>query len=228
MESSPQHITISDEDLHLESLPDATQEAFLEARTFAFLSELQWYLAGGTALALQEGHRESVDLGFFTQEKAFSIEKLESQISKKTEWTSTLSETGTLYGVINDAKVGFISYPFFTPSKLLDSESIAIPHRDDIAVMKIIAISQRGTKRDFIDLYWYTTHHKPLLEILEQVPRQYAEIQHNETHLIKSLVYFEDAEDDPEPKLFFDADWDTVKSHFKAEVPKVTKELLGI
>lgn len=77
----------------------------------------------------------------------------------------------------------------------------------DIAVMKIIAISQRGKKRDFFDLYWYIINREPLLAVLQRVKEQYPKTQHNYHHIIKSLTYFEEAQEDPQPQIFFDATW---------------------
>lgn len=139
------------EQLHLDALPITTRKAFLHSIHLPFFSSSGWYLAGGTALALQVGHRQSVDLDFFTSQETFS-EKAAAE---------------TL----------------------------------DIAVMKVVAISQRGRKRDFIDLYWLCRHQLTLLESIERAERQY-NVKQNRNHLLKSLVYFEDAEADPMPTLF--------------------------
>ncbi|MBI4128310.1 MAG: nucleotidyl transferase AbiEii/AbiGii toxin family protein, partial [Parcubacteria group bacterium] len=69
----------------------------------------------------------------------------------------------------------------------------------DIAVMKIIVISQRGRKRDFVDLYWYAQHVEPLGAVLERLPDQYPTVAHDYHHILKSLIYFADAEEDPMP-----------------------------
>jgi len=53
-------------------------------------------------------------------------------------------------------------------------------------------------------------------------------VSHNYQHIVKALMYFEDAEDDPTPALFFDADWEQIKAHFQSETPKVAKTLLRI
>lgn len=98
----------------------------------------------------------------------------------------------------------------------------------DIAVMKIIAISQRGRKRDFVDLYWYGNNREPLSDVISRVPKQYPEQKHNMVHFLKSLTYFDDAEADPMPTLFFDVSWPSIKKFFRHEVPKVAKQLLEI
>jgi len=80
--------------------------------------------------------------------------------------------------------------------------------------MKIIAISQRGRKRDFFDLYWMCQNVQSLSEIIPRVHKQYT-VQQNLTHILKSLVYFEDAESDPEPEIYFKTNWSTVKRFFR-------------
>ena len=100
---------------------------------------------------------------------------------------------------------------------------------EDIASMKIIAISQRGKKRDFIDLYWFSAvHGTPISDIIRRAVSQYPEQEHSMPHFLKSLVYFEDAEEDPMPALNFKADWKTVKEYFRREIPRIAEELLKL
>ena len=97
---------------------------------------------------------------------------------------------------------------------------------EDIAAMMIEAISQRGKKRDFVDLYWYGVHCEPLDEVILRSMNRYVKQEHNMPHIIKSLTYFKDAEKDPMPKLFFKADWQMIKNYFLREVPRITRKLL--
>ena len=94
--------------------------------------------------------------------------------------------------------------------------------------MKIVAISQRGRKRDFLYLYWYAQNREPLIRVLQRLPVQYPTVAHDYHHVLKSLVYFDDAEEDPVPRLNFKADWNEVKEFFRREVASVAKELLNI
>lgn len=204
------------------------------AKALARLSKAQWmkrqgwYLAGGTALALQVGHRQSVDLDFFVPKKEFSMGALLGNLGKQ-EWETTFAREGTLYGKLHGGKVSFIAYPFFKPENPFRRYgNVRVLAPEDIAVMKIIAISQRGSKRDFIDLYWYVRNCEPLIPILKRLPRQYATVTHNFTHIVKSLMYFEDAEKDPMPRLFFKANWKDIKRYFRREIPRVARELLRL
>lgn len=94
--------------------------------------------------------------------------------------------------------------------------------------MKIIAVSQRGRKRDFFDLYWYAHHLESLDMSIKKLPVQYPSVAHDYHHLLKSLVYFDDAETDPEPEVYFAVSWAKVKAFFEKEIPRITNELIGL
>lgn len=217
--------------LHLEALPSETQAAFRFAITLPFLSE-PWYLAGGTALTLQVGHRSSEDLDFFTPERDFDVGIMERDLMSAGDWETSRAQQGTIYGTLGGAKVSLIAYPHFRPAPVheqLQCGTIRILPPTDIASMKIIAISQRGRKRDFVDMYWWTRMHgTPLSVTIERALEQFPGRTHNLPHILKSLVYFEDAESDPMPQLNFKADWEDIRHYFEQTVPQVAKELLGI
>lgn len=216
-------------DLHLDSMPNATKRAFLSCVELEFLSRNGWYLAGGTALALQVGHRVSIDLDFFTTEQDFDADSIERELSKHGEWLTTLRENATLYGLFQGAKISFIAYPYFRPSdKMLKCQMVRLIVPKDIAAMKIIAISQRGKKRDFFDLYWLAHNGIGIEVALLSAMEQYSNQQGNLPHFLKSLVYFVDAEDDPTPEILFKADWKTVKNYFETVVPMLAKKMLKI
>ncbi len=207
-------------------LPKNTHKAFEKMAEQSWLKEDGWYLAGGTALSLQCDHRVSVDLDFFTTSGDFNIEHIISSLTPL-GWITTLSEKGTLYGELEGAKISFISYPYFVPKKMfIQYKSVSVLDSSDIAVMKIVAISQRGKKRDFFDLYWYIINCESLLDILQRVKAQYPDSKHNYHHIIKSLTYFEESEDDPDPQIFFDATWEQVKQYFRNAIPDVADKLL--
>lgn len=136
---------------------------------------------------------------------------------------------GTLYGTFVKAKMSFIAYPFFKPFKyLLRYGTVRILPKDDIATMKVIAISQRGRKRDFVDLYWFCINQRPLSDIIRRAASQYPGQKENINYILRSLTYFADVDQDPMPKLFFKANWWTIKQYFQREVPRITKEFLGL
>ena len=215
--------------LYFKALPVDTKRALDAFSEMPLFRSGGWYLAGGTALALQVGHRQSVDLDFFTPLQDFDRFKLERILKKTGAWNTTSSDVGTLYGEYDGAKASFIAYPFFVSSgRFARFGTIQILVPEDIAVMKIIAISQRCRKRDFIDLYWYAQNREPLFDILLRVQKHYPGKNLNFPHFIKSLNFFAEAENDPMPTLFFDATWAGVKKYFQTEVPRIAKEIIGL
>ncbi|MDO8668179.1 MAG: nucleotidyl transferase AbiEii/AbiGii toxin family protein [bacterium] len=214
-------------DWHTEALPRDTKKALELLSKESWLGRSNWYLAGGTALALQAGHRSSVDLDFFIPEK-FNNNLLLDHFNGA-DWQTDINAEGTIYGTLTGAKVSFIFYPFFRPAKKpLTYGFIKVLEPVDIAVMKIIAISQRGRKRDFFDLYWCAKNIAPLKEFILKLKTQYPSVAHDYHHILKSLVYFIDAENDPTPKINFEVNWKQIKKFFTNEVPRITKEIIEL
>ncbi len=211
-------------------LPVKTVKAFDFLSKQAWLGQSNWYLAGGTALTLQVGHRKSVDLDFFTPDKDFDNDELLGHFPDGMDWKTDINRKNTIYGELFGAKVSFIAYPFFiSAEKPFIYGSIKILKPADIAVMKIIAISQRGKKRDFFDLYWFMHNGESLEATIRKLKSQYPSVAHDYHHILKSLVYFEDAEKDPTPELNFKVtSWNEVKNFFKDQIPRVTKNLVDL
>lgn len=223
--------------LYLDRVPKETAAAFLKCTELSLFQQKGWYLAGGTALALQAGHRVSLDLDFFTIEKDFLVEDVSENLGQSDAWQPTLQRKGTLYGTFNKAKMSLIAYPFFQPSgDFLRCGTIRILKPHDIAAMKIVAISQRGRKRDFVDLYWYLNFYEParergmhpLQDTLDRVLEQYPSQKDNLPHFLKSLTYFDDAENDPMPTCHFPITWPKIKTYFRHEAEKACREIFGI
>ncbi len=213
---------------HKNALPKATQRALDFFSRATWLKKSSWYLAGGTALTLQVGHRQSVDLDFFCPNKHVRLQSLLSRL-EGTHWRTDSVEEDTIHGRLFGARVSFIANQFFLPR--------ATPHwygcvrvldKKDIAVMKVIAISQRGHKRDFMDLYWLVRDSEPLLVVLNRLIDQYPSVAHDLHHILKSLVYFKDAEEDPDPIFLEKVSWRATKTFFQREVPTLTQQLLGL
>ncbi|KKP79780.1 MAG: hypothetical protein A2271_02255 [Candidatus Moranbacteria bacterium RIFOXYA12_FULL_35_19] len=212
---------------NLDIIPAKTKKAFVFLSGQPWLSEGGWYLAGGTALALQTGNRKSVDLDFFTTKQKFNSKTLLNNFSNNKEWRTSFGEDNTIYGELSKAKISFIAYPFFVPKQeFIQYGSIKILQPRDIAVMKIIAISQRGRKRDFFDLYWCAKNVESLEDLIMRLKVQYPFVAHDYHHILKSLVYFQDAENDPLPDITFKADWKEIKNYFKKEILRITKKII--
>jgi len=185
------------------------------------------YLAGGTACALQLGHRISVDLDFFTQ-KEFDSKELINSLKKIGNFTLEQQSWGTVLGTFEDIKFSIFvyDYPILFPYKVIFN--INILDLMDISAMKIDAISTRGIKRDFIDLYFMCKEGILLKDALSFYDQKYGELSSNIVHILKSLVYFIDAEVSEMPKMLKKVQWQEVKIFFETEVRKLEKSFFGI
>lgn len=183
-----------------------------------------FYLAGGTACALHFGHRLSFDLDFFTQ-KVFNGKKLAEKIGEHSFLTIEQVLEDTLLGKMNDEKVSFFyyRYPILKPSH--SWKGISIASVKDLAAMKIEAISGRGKRRDFIDLY-VLCKNISLEDFLQAYEQKYKVLANNLIHILKSLEYFDDAEHDEIPQMIQKISWDEVKAFFEKEVKRLSKKFL--
>ena len=174
-------------------------------------------LVGGTALALQLGHRKSIDLDFFGQFET-SLEELTAILSEFSTVTPISSSRMMRFLVVNGIKVDIVSYPYDWIDNPVYSDDIVLAGVKDIAAMKLSAITNRGTKKDFID-YYFLLKRFSLAELIELYRQKYSDAQLFTS--IKSLSYFEDAESDPMPDMIFPVDWDVVKSTIRSELAKL-------
>lgn len=191
-----------------------------------FLKKYGFYLAGGTALALQIGHRTSLDFDFYTK-KSFDSKKLQHLLEKKLKKTILLQkDEDTLIVKINDMIVSFFkyTYPLIFPL-IKQKKSPPIASKEDIAAMKIIAVSDRGAKRDFIDIYFLLQEFS-LKKIISFVKKKYPNF--NTYVALRGLTYFGDADKKQTRKLylFYNTSWNTVKKFLINEVRKYQKEYL--
>lgn len=178
-----------------------------------------FYLAGGTGLALQFGHRLSLDLDFFAPEH-FDEEALLQRIQSLPGFALAAKAPYTIHATVEKTKVSFLgyAYPVLYPPALFLEVAVADPR--DIACMKLSAIVSRGTKRDFVDLYVCAQHYG-LKEILHLFERKFAKTNYSRVHVLKSLAFFSDAEKDPMPHLLEPLDWETIKQYFLRETPRL-------
>src|SRR3989344_2405439 len=105
--------------LFFNTLPKDAILALKNCSKIDFFSRGKWYLAGGTALALQSGHRRSYDLDFFTENKSFDEKDVEKLLNEQGGWITNNISKGTVFGVFSKTKISLISYPFFIPAEKL-------------------------------------------------------------------------------------------------------------
>jgi len=178
------------------------------------------YLAGGTAVAMQLGHRISVDFDFFTT-KDFVPKIFSARLSRLGRFDEEQASKGTILGKFEEIKFSLFVYKYSLLFPLLKYRSLNIADIRDIAAMKIDAIATRGLKRDFIDLYFICKFGYRLPEILNFYDKKYKNLASNFIHIQKSLVFFDDAEPDEIPIMIKPVKWGDVKKYFKSVVKKM-------
>jgi len=164
-------------------------------------------LAGGTSLALQYGHRKSIDLDLFGKLEIGSdelIDILKTVGEVKVIKDSKRIHTYTIDGVKTD--IVEYNYPWIDDALVYDGLSLASDK--DIAAMKLNAVSGRGTKKDFIDVF-FILKRMDLSAMVELFEKKYND---GSVYLVlRSLVYFDDAEEDLDPVMFEQCNWERIK-----------------
>ncbi|MEO0184336.1 MAG: nucleotidyl transferase AbiEii/AbiGii toxin family protein [candidate division WOR-3 bacterium] len=178
------------------------------------------YLAGGTAVALQLGHRISVDFDFFTP-KNFIPKIFSAKLSRLGVFKEEQASKGTVMGDFREIRFSLFLYEYPLLFKPLKYHSLNVADIRDIAAMKIDAIATRGLKRDFVDLYFICKSGYELTEILNFYEKKYKNLASNLIHIQKSLVFFNDAESEIMPVMIKSVSWEMVKEYFVIEVKKL-------
>ncbi len=202
--------------MHEKVLPQHSLELLTELEKDSSIFLKGWTLAGGTGLAFHFGHRISEDLDFFRTDD-LDVRSLHDVLGAHGKYETLQEAEHTLTVLIRETKFSFfrVHDPF-----LFDSH----PHRffsiasvSDIALMKLAAISGRGSRKDFADLYMILQAPPGLETYFELMPRKYGSSRVNTYHVLKSLTYFDDAESEPMPQMLVPFDWEECKAFFIRE-----------
>jgi Nucleotidyl transferase AbiEii toxin, Type IV TA system len=175
----------------------------ISPQTFLLIQQLQdingfkdFYLVGGTALALQLGHRNSIDIDLFTQND-FTGEEIADLLNAKFSFTVTLSRKNVMLAVVNKIKTDFIrhNYPLLFPP--ITEEGITFLSKEDISAMKIHAIIQSGKRlKDYIDIYFLLEHFS-MQQMLDFFVSKYN--YSNAMIAMKAINYFDDIDENIDP-----------------------------
>lgn len=183
------------------------------------------YLAGGTALALHFGHRESIDFDFFSA-SPFKALELAKQLTTVGSFKQEIAKGVSLIGEFKGVKMSYFQYeyPLLEPTVLFENVSVA--HVHDIAAMKLVAITDRSTKKDFIDLYTLVKHGLSLDTMFSLYEKKYHVFDANRFTLLKSMTFFEEIDQSDMPRMFTPLSWDEVKRFFIEESVRLGKKYL--
>jgi len=206
--------------MHIETINEQTKRVLDKIKKFG--AAKSFYMAGGTALAVHLGHRASIDLDFFSQ-KSFSTAELKNKLSKIGEVSIVGEAEGTLHVSLDHVMVSFLRYEYDLLFPLVAFDGIFLADERDIAAMKLDAVSSRGCRKDFVDIHELLKKYT-LGELIGFFEKKYSNIKYNVLHVLKSLVYFEDAENEPSPMMFRDTDWEDVKSAIQKSVSELIEK----
>lgn len=198
--------------LYLETVESSTLELLKKLQRLPVLEQTR--LVGGTALALQLGHRKSIDLDFFGTIDC-EVEYLRESIAGIASLTILKESPHIHIYIVDGIKVDIVNYKYPWLDDVVLEQGLRLASVNDIAAMKITAIIGRGTKKDFIDIA-FLLHHFSLEEILHFYAAKY-----NDSSVfmaMKSLAYFDDAEADPMPDMFVNQSWQQVKAYILSKI----------
>ena len=179
-----------------------------------------FYLAGGTGLALLLGHRRSVDLDFFSRTNRLDFEgrrALLASLAQLPRWRLIESKDGTVHGQVGRVRVSFFWYPQPLVKPLRRNEGAPLACLEDIGLMKLGAIIGRGSRKDFLDLY-AICQRLPLSRLLALGSKKFRDARDFRLQALKALWFFEDADRDPPAIMLSSVGWDEVKRFFTREV----------
>ncbi len=205
--------------LHYETVGAQTLELLKSLLNAEAFKELR--LVGGTALAMQIGHRKSIDLDLFGIMGAdeFEIKKQLNQIGS-VQWLKKTTNINIL--LIDGIKVDLVNYPYPWIRQVGVEEGFRLASLEDIGAMKLAAITGRGTKKDFIDLYFLLQKFS-IADLVSFYKQKYAD---GSTFMVlKSLVYFGDADLDESPIMLKMIEWEFVKDSIKDLVENYVESL---
>jgi len=207
--------------LYLETISAETLGLLRKIQSLEIFSETR--LVGGTALALQYGHRKSIDLDFFGKLTA-SDDQIENELLQLGTLTILNKSKDIKIFSLNDVKIDIVNYPFAWLSECIIEDHIRLAGESDIGAMKLSAITGRGSRKDFYDLYFLLNHYS-LKELIFFYNNKYP--QASEFLVLKSLVYFKDAEHDADPDMFDKSvTWSVVKKQIIKHHTEYLKYLL--
>ena len=189
-----------------------------------------FYLAGGTALAIQIGHRVSKDLDWFSSKNRlgpFERMSIRNDLSSTESFSVDMEQDSMMYCRLLETEISFVyqHHPLVRP--ILHAEGLPIASITDIGLMKLAAINSRGTRRDFIDLYCLR-HYISLDRLLALAATKYADRPSFLPIAARALTYFDDAERQPMPVMLKPVQWKDVRAYCEGIARRLARRLSGL
>ena len=212
---------------HWEALTPLTQDVFRLAARLPLMDD--FYLAGGTGLALHLGHRFSVDLDFFSSDAGAVGREARDALRQMFDDPSlaiTHDTDGTFVAASRGVGVSFFRlplYPLVAPT--VDVEGIHLASLEEIGAMKLAAAIDRGTRKDMVDLY-FILRQTPIERIFEVAAVKYARVRTFAISAVRGLAYFEDAERLPMPRMIDPTPWPKMKKFLEQQAVEAGRQQL--
>jgi hypothetical protein len=206
----------------------AAQRTLLQ-RVGPFSHSRGFYLGGGTAVALQLAHRKSDDFDWFTPKPLADAHALARDLqSAAAGFELTGLERGTLNGVASGVHMSFLEYlyPLLNEPVPAPECGFSMASLDDLGAMKLSAVCDRNTRRDFVDLYALITRHAPLERLLQAFQKKYKTRQI--AHIFTALTFFEDAERQRMPPMLWNVTWATIRKTIVAAANEAARKDLRL
>jgi hypothetical protein len=202
--------------MHAEVLPPEQQACLRQLGPVATAGG--FHLVGGTAVAMHLGHRQSVDFDWCTQQ--FPGEPVNFAAALAGHGVSlapTSLAHGTVHGSVDGVKVSFLEFkpPLLEPTLDWPEYGCRLAGLSDLAAMKLLAVSQRGTKKDFIDVHALGGA-MPLQAMIDAYCRRFGLTDSG--RVLAALCYFDDADTEPMPTMLVPADWEGIKQAIRRQV----------
>jgi len=207
--------------MHTQTLTPESRRLLAALKKLSGLDLNSWVLAGGTGLALQLGHRVSLDFDFFRTVPA-GLDDLHPVLRQLGVYETLRETAGSLTVMAMDTKISFFAVPDPLLYPCRRWRGLRLADIRDIALMKLLAISGRGARKDFIDLYFILRQGGLSLEdYVRLLPDKYGESRCNGYNIIKSLTYFTDAEKEPLPQMLVPFAWKDAKTYIQGEAAAI-------
>ena len=181
----------------------------------------EFILGGGTSLALRFGHRQSIDIDLFTVDPFDSNLCINSLHNLFSDLEVVNRTTGSVCAVVSNCKVDILHHSYPLLYKPVVDEGIRFLSLPDLAAMKINAVTNRGSKKDFIDLLLLHENGISIDKALDYFCKKYGNA--GRFLAVRSLSWFEDAESEPDPVFLNGWIWKEVRKRIEKLVEDIIK-----
>jgi hypothetical protein len=188
----------------------------------------RFYLAGGTAVSLQIGHRRSVDFDFFSATDEVDERSRNEIIAGISAFPTQIIESvgGNLLLLVDGIRIGFFSYGYPLVDEPILCENNFLASLNDIGLMKCDALISRGSRKDFYDLLFISKYIQ-FDDLLKLGERKYPLFRDFPLMVLESMTLFDNADRDVQPELFDNIPWDKVKQFFIEQAHQLSKKWFG-